>query len=553
MPASLLAHHLTAARGALVLVDVDVALHPGDRVGLIGPNGVGKSTLLALLAGSTLDGLTLDGGRIERRPADATVGLLAQEPPRSPHETALDQLRRRTGVADAQHALDRSTTALAEGAAGAEHDYEQALDRWTRLGAADFDERAGAQWADLGLDRRLLDQPTATLSGGEAARCQLAGTLLARFDIVLLDEPTNDLDAESLDRLERWLIGLDAPTLIVSHDRALLEAVVTGVIELDEHEHRAARFDGGWQAYRDERANRRRMAQQRYDRYAEQKRNLQARAQREREWATQGRARVRRSDEPDKNIRAFKIAQTEQLAGRAARTERAIERLEAVDEPRDGWELRLDVPAAPRSGDVVAAAEGLVVRRGDFTLGPIDLDVRWGDRIALLGANGSGKTTLIEALLGRLEPNAGTARLGSSVVVGEIGQSRDGLRGRGTVLATFVARAAERGRPMTDVEARTLLAKFGVGADHVERPIDAVSPGERTRIALALLQAVGANTLVLDEPTNHLDLPAIEQLEGVLDTFRGTSLLVTHDRRLLDRYPSTRTIELAAGQIVPSR
>ncbi|MEO1056488.1 MAG: ABC-F family ATP-binding cassette domain-containing protein [Actinomycetota bacterium] len=550
MPASLLAHQLSAARGALVLADVDVALHPGDRIGLIGPNGVGKSTLLALLAGSTPDGLTLDDGRVERRPADATVGLLAQEPPRSPHETALEQLRRRTGVADAQGALDRSTTALAEGAVGAAHDYEQALDRWTRLGAADFDERAEAQWADLGLDRRLLDQPTGTLSGGEAARCQLAGVLLARFDIVLLDEPTNDLDAESLDRLERWLLGLDAPALIVSHDRALLEAVVTGVIELDEHEHRAARFDGGWQAYLDERANRRRLAQQRYDRYSEQKQNLQARAQREREWATQGRARVRRTDEPDRNIRAFKIAQTEQLAGRAARTERAIERLEAVDEPRDGWELRLDVPAAPRSGDVVAEAEGLVVRRGDFTLGPIDLEVRWGDHIALLGANGSGKTTLIDALLGRLDPDAGTARLGSSVVIGEIGQSRDGLRGSGTVLATFVARATERGRPMADVEVRTLLAKFGIGADHVGRPIDAVSPGERTRIALALLQAVGANTLVLDEPTNHLDLPAIEQLEGVLDTFKGTSLLVTHDRRLLDRYPATRTIELVAGRII---
>ncbi len=553
MPASLFAHHLTAARGDFVLGDVDVALHAGDRLGLIGPNGVGKSTLLALLAGVVPEGLTLDSGRIERRPADATVGLLAQEPPRSPHETALDQLRRRTGVGDAQAALDRSTAALAEGVAGADTDYENALDRWTRLGAADFDQRAAAQWSDLGLDRRLLDQPTATLSGGEAARCQLAGVLLARFDIVLLDEPTNDLDAESLDRLERWLLGLDAPALIVSHDRALLEAVVTGVIELDEHQHGAERFEGGWQAYLDERANRRRLAQQRYDRYAKEKQTLQARAQREREWAAQGRARVRRSGEPDKFIRAFKINQTEQLAGRAARTERAIERLEVVDEPRDGWELRLDVPAAPRSGDVVAAAEGLVVRRGDFTLGPIDLDLRWGDRIALLGANGSGKTTLIDALLGRVEPDSGTVRLGSSVIVGEIGQSRDGLRGGGTVLATFVARAAERGRSMTDVEVRTLLAKFGVRAGHVERPIDAVSPGERTRIGLALLQAVGANTLVLDEPTNHLDLPAIEQLEGVLDTFRGTSLLVTHDRRLLERFPATRVIELVGGWMTEQR
>ncbi|NQY55594.1 MAG: ABC-F family ATP-binding cassette domain-containing protein [Ilumatobacteraceae bacterium] len=553
MTASLLAHHVSASRGNTVLEEVDVVLHPGDRVGLIGPNGVGKSTLLAVLAGEYPHGLTMDSGSVVRRPADATVGLLAQEPARSITETAHQQLRRRTGVAAAQADLDRSTRALADGDAGAAERYDVALDRWMRLGAADFDERAAVQWDELGLAAHLLGQHTATLSGGEAARCQLAGLLLSRFDVVLLDEPTNDLDAESLTRLERWLVSLRAPALIVSHDRALLEAVITGVIELDEHHHRAERFEGGWQAYLDERVNRRRLAQERYDRFVDQKRSLAVRAQREREWATRGMARVRRSDEPDRNIRAFKIAQTEQLAGRAARTERAIDRLEEVDEPRDGWELRLTVPEAGRGSDVVASVDGLVVRRGgpeDFTLGPIDLEINWGDRVALIGANGSGKTTLIDALLGRIEPGAGTVRLGPGVVVGEIGQRRDGLRGPASVLATFVARAGDRGGAMTDVDARTLLAKFGIGADHVGRPIDAVSPGERTRIALALLQAVGANTLVLDEPTNHLDLAAIEQLEAVLSSFGGTSLLVTHDRRLLERFSATRLIELAGGRIV---
>ncbi|MEM8621239.1 MAG: ABC-F family ATP-binding cassette domain-containing protein [Actinomycetota bacterium] len=556
MSASLLARHVSAARGDTILDDVDVVLHPGDRVGLIGPNGVGKSTLLAVLAGEYPDGLTMEGGRVERRPADASVGLLAQEPARSTTETARQQLRRRTGVAAAQADLDRSALTLAEGDAGASEAYDAALDRWMRLGAADFDERAAVQWDELGLAPHLLGQHTATLSGGEAARCQLAGLLLSRFDVVLLDEPTNDLDAESLTRLERWLLGLRAPALIVSHDRTLLEAVVTGVIELDEHHHRAERVDGGWRSYLDERANRRRLAQARYDRFVDQKRSLAARAQREREWATRGMTRVRRGDEPDRNVRAFKIAQTEQLAGRAARTERAIDRLEEVDEPRDGWELRLTVPETGRGSDVVAAVDGLVVRRGrpgDFTLGPIDLEINWGDRIALIGANGSGKTTLIDALLGRVQPDAGTVRLGPGVVVGEIGQRRDGLRGPASVLATFVARAADRGRSMTDVDARTLLAKFGIGADHVGRPIDAVSPGERTRIGLALLQAVGANALVLDEPTNHLDLAAIEQLEGVLSSFGGTSLMVTHDRRLLERFPATRLIELDGGRISRQR
>jgi ATPase subunit of ABC transporter with duplicated ATPase domains len=415
------------------------------------------------------------------------------------------------------------------------------------LGCADFAARVGEIAGSLGITPRLLDQATASLSGGEAARAGLAALLLSRFDVYLLDEPTNDLDLDGLERLERWVLELEAPVLLVSHDRRFLDHVVTEVAEIDEFSHRVTTFGGGWQSYLDERELARQHAWERYEGYATTRRALADRAQQQREWAQQGQARVRRSqnDEPDKNIRRFRTEQTEHLAGKAAQTQRAIERLDVVDKPRQPWQLRLEVPDAGRSGDVVARLSGATVERSGFRLGPIDLLIEYGERIALLGSNGSGKSTLIDVILGRQRPDAGTARLGSGVVVAEIEQVRSQLDDAETLVRAFVDATG-----MTLADARTLLAKFGLVGDHVERPTGSLSPGERTRAALALMMANGANLLVLDEPTNHLDLPAIEQLEQALDTFPGTVILVSHDRQLLDRVRLTRALTLRHGQFV---
>ncbi len=542
MVASLLARGVTVSQGpSLVLADVDLTVAPGQRIGLVGPNGVGKTTLLAALAGR----VALDAGTVDAAPPDSVVGLLPQEPERSELETVKAFLARRTGITDAEARLESATAALAAAVPGADDAYSTAFEQWMTLGAADFDSRVGDVWADLGLSADLLDRPTSVLSGGEAARASLASLLLSRFDVFLLDEPTNDLDLDGLARLEQWVLGLRAGVVVVSHDRTFLARVVTDVVEIDFHTHRARRFGGGWSAFLAERELERQHAQERYDDFDTKRRSLLGRAQREREWASQGQAKVRTSGETDKHIRNFRINQTEQLAGKAARTERAIERLDEVDEPRTPWELRLDIPLAGRSGDLVAFASRAIVDRGAFRLGPVDVELTLGERVALVGANGAGKSTLLELLLGRIRPDQGEAGLGSRVVVGEMEQARNHFVGEPTMLTVFMA---ETGLNVPD--ARTLLAKFGLAADHVTRPAGTLSPGERTRASLALLMANGANLLVLDEPTNHLDLPAIEQLEQALDTFAGTILLVTHDRALLERTRITRSIELDAGRIV---
>jgi ATPase subunit of ABC transporter with duplicated ATPase domains len=222
-----------------------------------------------------------------------------------------------------------------------------------------------------------------------------------------------------------------------------------------------------------------------------------------------------------------------------------LERLEVVDEPRKEWQLQFTIASAGRSGDVVAVARAATAQRGDFVLGPVDLQLDLRDRVAVTGPNGAGKTTLLALLLGRLEPASGQVSLGSGVVVGEVDQARALFEGDEALVRAFSHEVPD----WTTADVRTLLAKFGLGSDHVNRPAASLSPGERTRAALALLQAEGVNLLVLDEPTNHLDLPAIEQLEEALDAFDGTVLLVTHDRRMLDTVRLTRRWHVEAGQV----
>jgi ATPase subunit of ABC transporter with duplicated ATPase domains len=447
-------------------------------------------------------------------------------------------------VAAADAALELAADALGRGERRSAEAYADALERWERLGAGDLDSRVESVLVHLGLPPDVLDRPTAGLSGGQASLLALAVILLARFDVTLLDEPTNGLDFDGLARLEAFVGQCTGGLVIVSHDRAFLDRTITSVLELDEHEHTGHLYRGGWSAYLEQRATARRHAEEAYSDYRTQRRALLERARRERQWATSGVTREkRRQKDNDEAQRDFRINRTEQLAARARRTEQALERLERVDKPWEGWNLRFAIREAPRAGAVVARLDQAVVARGSFRLGPLDIEIGWGERVALVGPNGSGKTTLLEALLGRLPLASGHRWIGPGVVAGEVGQDRAALAGTSTVLEAFIAATG-----LHVGEARSILAKFGLGADHLTRPARSLSPGERTRAELAGFQARGVNLVVLDEPTNHLDLPAIEQLEEALAGYAGTLILVTHDRQLLDAVDLTRTIDL----VIPS-
>ncbi|MFL6094203.1 MAG: ABC-F family ATP-binding cassette domain-containing protein [Blastococcus sp.] len=542
MSATLVARGLAAGHGARVLFSgLDLVVAPGDVVGLVGVNGAGKSTLLRTLSGE----IPAESGTVVVSPPSATLGYLPQEHERRPGETVLAALGRRTGVTAASAAMDAATEALTAGEDGADDRYGDALEHWLALGGADLDERAAEVVGEV-APGVALDALMTGLSGGQAARVGLATLLLSRYDVLLLDEPTNDLDLAGLDQLERFVAGARAGIVVVSHDREFLARTVTRVVELDLAQQLVRVHDGGYDAYLVERDVARRHAREEYDEYAETKAGLEARARMQRNWMAKGvRDSIKKSKDGDKHIKAHNRASSEKQAAKAKQTDRRIERLEVVEEPRKEWELRLEIATAPRAGAVVATLRGAVVRRGGFTLGPVDLQVDWGDRLAITGVNGSGKSTLLGALLGRVPLDEGTASLGPAVLVGEIDQARGRFFGPEQLIDAFSAEVPDW--PTSEV--RTLLAKFGLTAEHVLRAAETLSPGERTRAALALLQARGINVLVLDEPTNHLDLPAIEQLEEALAAYTGTLLLVTHDRRMLESVQTTRRLEVVEGTV----
>lgn len=545
MTATLVAKNVAGGFAHRTLFEaLDLTVGPGDVVGVVGANGAGKSTLLRILAGDLepLDGV------INLAPVDGFVGWLPQEHERVPGETVAAYIARRTGCTEATLAMESAAEALADPAADADG-YSAALDHWLATGAADLDERLPAVLADLGFDAQAV-RPESTLmtalSGGQAARVGLAALMLSRFDIVLLDEPTNDLDLDGLARLENIVRDLRGGVVLVSHDREFLARTVTRVLELDLAQNRTTVYGGGYESYLAEREVARRHRREEYDEFAEKKADLVARARTQREWSSQGvRNAMRKAPDNDKNRRRAQTESSEKQAQKVRQMEIRIARLEEVEEPRKEWTLQFSIAAAPRSSSVVATLDNAVVRQGDFVLGPVSLQVNAGERIGITGPNGAGKSTLLRLLLGRRHPDEGRASMGASVAIGEIDQARADFTGAGRLVDTFERLVPEWS--MADV--RTLLAKFGLKADHVERAVDDLSPGERTRAGLALLQARGTNVLVLDEPTNHLDLPAIEQLEQALGSYDGALLLVTHDRRMLQNVRLDRSWLVDNGQV----
>jgi len=503
----------------VVLDGVGLQVGPGTRLGLVGANGSGKSTLLRILGGLEQP----DRGTVVREPTTLTGGYLPQEHVLPPGETVRGLLAHRTGVAAAERDLSAAAEELAAGQGTGER-YTRALDRFLTLGGGDLDVRAAGVLAELGL-AVALERPVERLSGGEAARLALAAILLSRYDVLLLDEPTNDLDFDGLERLERFVAATDSAVVVVSHDRAFLDRTVTRIAEIETGRGRVREWAGGWTEYAAARDAARARAYGRFSEAQERRRELDALLAERR---TQARAGGAMADRRGTHALMTKVRQAERLR----------ERNEPPEKPFEPWQLQLGLRAGTRSGSLVARLVGAVVTRGDFVLGPVDLDLVPGERLAVTGRNGTGKSTLLAALLGELPLDRGTRAIGRTTVIGAIGQERV-EHGEAALLEAFVA-----GTGLPAVDARTLLAKFGLGADHVTRPWSTLSPGERTRAQLAGLQVRSVNLLLLDEPTNHLDLEAVEQLETALHAYDGTLVVVSHDRSFLDAIEPTRELTL---------
>jgi len=389
---------------------------------------------------------------------------------------------------------------------------------------------------DLTVRYLAQQRERAGLSGGEAARSALREIFEADDDVLLLDEPTNDLDFDGLRLLERFVARTPAAIVVVSHDRAFLEPVVDRIVEFEGETRRVREFAGSWGDYERAREAARAAHEAAYERYLGERARFEALSRERRGQAKRASSRKLARETGGADRRA-----THALASKVRAAERRLEQLERVEKPWEPWRLQMSIETRGRGGDIVARLENAVVERGNFSVGPVSLDLRHGDRLAIVGRNGSGKTTLLRALVGELPLAGGTLHVGPSTCFGVLEQDRSLFEREEPLLTPFAERTGLR-----QDKARALLARFALYADEVTRPARSLSPGERTRATLALLSAEGVNALVLDEPTNHLDLEAIEELERALEGYEGTIVLVTHDRRFLEAFAATATLELLA-------
>jgi ATP-binding cassette subfamily F protein 3 len=501
--------------GALdVFKNLNFSIEHDDRIGLVGPNGEGKTTLLRLVAG--LEEPT--AGALQKK-RGLRIGYLPQDPPDLGGATLWE------AMLEVFAPLRRLEAELGELAPRLEEEgvmarYSAAQAELERRGGYTYEARIRAVLSGLGFAEEDFEHPLRQLSGGQRTRALLAQLLLDEPELLLLDEPTNHLDLYAVEWLEGWLQGFKGSLVVVSHDRYFLDAVSNRTWEM---------AFGALETYRGN-----------YSAYVRQR---EERFQRRlKEWQAQ-QEYIAKTEE---FIRKYIAGQrTKEAQGRRTRLERFM-RQEAIARPQQHEKIRVRLQPPRRSGDIVLQFKGAALgyRAGQPLLRVPDTEVRRGMRIALVGPNGAGKTTLVRSVLGELGVLEGEIKVGASVEMGYLSQAHDYLEEEWDVLE-----AVRRVRPQMKAEqVRTLLGSFLFKGDDVFKKIGQLSGGQRSRVALARLAVQEVNLLVLDEPTNHLDIASQEVLQGVLQHFDGTFLLVSHDRYLVQAL-ATHVWAVEDGQV----
>ncbi|NDJ78046.1 MAG: ABC-F family ATP-binding cassette domain-containing protein [Chloroflexi bacterium] len=515
-----------------VLSRITFTVSRGERVGVPGPNGCGKTPLLRIILGEEV----ADSGSVQFTPPDLRVGYLPQgldvadETPLwdvlFPHAAAL-----RTVEADVERLADAMASADGDELDDLLTAYDVALEQLEYLSQQAEPGQYESVLAGLDLDHLPLDTPVGTLSGGQKTRLGLASLLANDPRLLVLDEPTNHLDVTALEWLEGWLRTFDGGVLVVSHDRTFLDETVTRIVAIDDQTHTARIYDGNYSAYVA-------TVRSELDRQWAQWRDQQVEIARMQADARQTMARAVRKENATNNDQQRRYAKkvAKRAQSKATRLRKYLESEDRVDKPELSWSLKLDFGDLPTTGQDVIFLEDLAIGYTPDTplLRDLNLTLRAGERVAVLGPNGHGKSTLLKTIVGDMPALAGRVRIGSSVQIGYLAQEQETLDPRSNPLEVLQAEA-----PLSHTDARSFLHFFLFAGDDVFTPVGSLSYGERARLMLAVLVARGANLLVLDEPINHLDVPSRELFEQALEVFQGSVLAVVHDRYFVDRFATT--------------
>ena len=505
-----------------ILKDINFTIQGNDRVGLVGANGCGKSTLLDILTGK----LPADSGIVALEKGKI-LGYLPQKTHLEGDISIQSHLENGIpGLVEAQQMMEEASDRLRTGDREALVVYGEAASQFEALGGYQFEFKAQAILAGLGISYLGLDRPMNQLSGGEAMRVHLAGLLLAEPHILLLDEPTNHLDIEALEWLEGFLKAYQGAVLLVSHDRVFLDAIVNRILEIDVDTHTQREYAGNYSSFaKQKELELQKLVAAWQDQEAEIKR-LRSDAQRTAEQARHSELVTR-----DSTLRRYAKKVAKKAKAKEKRLERYLDSDERVEKPEEKWRLRVNFDEGAHQSQLVMAARSLGhAYQSGWLFQDLDLNIQQGDRIALIGPNGCGKSTLLKCLLGEIQPNAGTVSIGNSTKIGYMPQQQETLPPEKTPIEIIQAIA-----PMNQSEVHHFLHYFLFEEEQARLPSSLLSFGQRARLLLAKLVASGSNCLVLDEPVNHLDIPSREQFERALVMFKGTVLVVAHDRAFIQR------------------
>lgn len=518
------ASNLTKVYGTDVIIKgVDFHINSGDRIGLVGRNGAGKTTLLNMITGE----LSSDDGQIFIS-SGVKIGYLKQRDNFEPENTIIDEIQK---VFEQVKQLEEEINRTSDEAAalpfdeGLLHKLDRLQQEYERRGGYTYRSEATGILTSMAFGPETYDKKIKTLSGGEKTRLALAALLLEKPDLLVLDEPTNHLDIGMLKWLEQYLSSYKGSIIIVSHDRYFLNKSVNKIFEIEHHKLKV--YDGN------------------YDTFAEKKRQL--REAEARAYENQQREIKRQED----IIRHMKERGTEHLAKRARSREKRLDMIERIEKPKNAeGKMKIEFRQDFESGSDVILTENL---KKSFVNGEsrrilfdhVNMDIKKGEKICIVGRNGIGKTTLLKLIMQELLPDSGRVKIGHNVTFGYYDQGQLLLNPANTVLEEM----KETYRLYTDTRMRSLLGRFLFKGDEVFLKVGDLSGGEKARLSLLKLMLGGANTLLLDEPTNHMDIESKEVFEEALSEFPGTALIVSHDRYFLQKIPD-RILEITEDGIV---
>ena len=527
-------------KGKTVLNKIQFEINHGEKVGLIGSNGVGKSTLMRIISGIEEP----DEGTIEINNPEF-VGFLRQEfKIDEENETIVSFIKKEIGIDKIEADLKYLEETMGEDIEKIEK-YCELQEKYTLLDGYNFDYKLDTILNGLGLGKEFKDRKISELSGGQKNKVMLTLVLLKGAELILLDEPTNNLDLKSIKWLENYLSSLDIPCLIVSHDRRFLNKVTTKTIEIDEFERTCKEYPGNYLEYVEFKKKEEEKQLELYSSQQEQIKVLQDSIKQKKDWAIKGRKQGVKDN--DKYTRGYERDRASGLASKAKQIEKQIQQMDKIERPKTRNKLQIKINTSKMKGSTNISFKDLVCgyEKG-FQTEPVSLDCHFGQKIIIIGDNGSGKTTFLKTLMKEQKPISGNVDIGSALKIGYIAQ--DTKENTDLTIDEYIKKSIDHENLQDKSMIYTVMKQFNFAYEDKDKKYSELSPGERTRIHLAIFSLLDINTLILDEPTNHLDIEALEALEKVLENFEGTVIAISHDREFIEKVCPDRILEMVEGK-----